>query len=270
MKMDPRVEVMIRYYYMNAELMEYELSRAIGSVNHQTYPNLLVTFCRDGGLDAHELIKETCVKEWRSMGGQVNMGRGFTTNCLLSAAAGDFFCLLDSDDYMEPCYIERCMEVSGEPGTVMIKPKVKLVYFYAKREDIKLFELYFDRFIDNGDEFYRGIFGPASIKVFGEGLQMISKVFHRCMVSLRTRSDMNITEDCYWMYKANRIVRDAGLKQKTLDCGPGGYYVQVHPMNRMERYEVLGLKMKAEDYYEMPTEEEVQKVKEAYGNPKGL
>jgi hypothetical protein len=28
----------------------------------------------------------------------------------------------------------------------------------------------------------------------------------------------------------------------------------------MERYEKLGLKMKAEDYYELPTEEEATKV----------
>ena len=79
---------------------------------------------------------------------------------------------------------------------------------------------------------------------------------------------MNITEDCYWMYKANRIVKKLGLKAQSYPPDPGEHYIQIHPLNRMERYEKLGLKMKAEDYYELPTEEDIRGVENAVA--KGL
>ena len=55
------------------------------------------------------------------------MGRGFATNCLLTALKGDYFGLLDSDDYIEPGYIDRCVFMAVENKLVMVKPKVKLV-----------------------------------------------------------------------------------------------------------------------------------------------
>jgi glycosyltransferase involved in cell wall biosynthesis len=265
---EPLVEILVRYFYEDESLMVSELSRAIESINGQMYKNLMVTFCRDGGLDAYETIKDKCLVERRTIGGSQNMDRGFATNCLLTTLRGDYFGLLDSDDHIEPGYVARCVEEALAGGLVMIKPKVKLVYFKVEREKTDLFEMYFRTLIEQGDAFYRQMFGKDSIKIFAEGLQMISKVFHRCMSALMTRSDMNITEDCYWMYKANRIVKELGLKVGSYSPAPGEHYVQVHPLNRMERYEKLGLKMKAEDYYELPTEEDLRRVKDAVA--KGL
>jgi glycosyltransferase involved in cell wall biosynthesis len=224
---------------------------------------LLVTFYRDGGLDAYTMIKEQCLVDWRTIGGGQNVGRGFATNCLLTALKGDYFGLLDSDDYLEPGYVARCVEMALTNKLVMIKPKVKLVYFKVEREKIDMFEMYFRTLIEQGDDFYKQMFGKDSIKVFAEGLQMISKIFHRCLSMLMTRSDMNITEDCYWMYKANRIVKELGLRTQSYTPDTDEHYIQVHPLNRMERYEKLGLKMKAEDYYELPTEEDMRGVENA-------
>jgi glycosyltransferase involved in cell wall biosynthesis len=265
---EPLVEVMMRYFYKDEDLMVSEMSRAIKSLNEQTYKELLVTFCRDGGIDASDLIKHNCKTEWRSIGGSQNMGRGFATNCLLTVCVGDYFALLDSDDYMEPHFIEGCVDKALSYGLTIIKPQVKLVYFRCLREDVQLSELFFERLLKEGDDFYRTMFGNDSIKVFAESLQMISKMFHRCMAALRTRSDMNITEDCYWMYKANRIVKQLGLKSLSFLPQAKGFYIQVHPMNRMQRYEELGLKMKAEDHYELPTEEDIREVENAVA--KGL
>jgi glycosyltransferase involved in cell wall biosynthesis len=265
---EPLVEILVRYFYEDECLMRSELGRAIASINGQTYKNLMVTFYRDGGLDVYTMIKERCLVDWRTIGGSQNMGRGFATNCLLTALKGDYFGLLDSDDYLEPGYVAKCVEMALANELVMIKPKVKLVYFKVEREKTDMFEMYFRTLIEQGDSFYKQMFGKDSIKVFAEGLQMISKVFHRCLSTLMTRSDMNITEDCYWMYKANRIVKKLGLKAQSYPPDPGEHYIQVHPLNRMERYEKLGLKMKAEDYYEMPTEEDIRGVENAVA--KGL
>ena len=261
---EPLVEILVRYFYEDEVLMRSEFGRAVASINSQTYKNLLVTFCRDGGLDAYSIIKEQCLTDWRTIGSSQNMGRGFATNCLLAVLKGDYFGLLDSDDYLEPGYVARCVEMAVENKLVMIKPKVKLVYFKVEREKTDMFEMYFRTLIEQGDDFYGQMFGKDSIKIFAEGLQMISKVFHRCMSALMTRSDMNITEDCYWMYKANRIVKTLDLRAQSYQPGPGEHYIQVHPLNRMERYEKLGLKMKAEDYYELPTEEEAGRVRDEF------
>lgn len=260
---EPLVEILVRYFYQDESLMVSELSRAIESINGQTYKNLTVTFYRDGGIDAYQTIKDKCLVDWRTIGGSQNMGRGFATNCLLTTLRGDYFGLLDSDDHIESGYVARCVEMALANGLVMIKPKVKLVYFKVEREKTDMFEMYFRTLIEHGDNFYRQMFGKDSIKVFAEGLQMISKVFHRCLSTLMTRNDMNITEDCYWMYKANRIVKKLGLKSGSYSPGQGEYYIQVHPLNRMERYEKLGLKMKAEDYYELPTEGDIRRVGDA-------
>jgi glycosyltransferase involved in cell wall biosynthesis len=265
---EPLVEILVRYFYEDEVLMRSELGRAIASINGQTYKNLMVTFYRDGGLDAYTMIKEQCLADCRTIGDSQNMGRGFATNCLLTALKGDYFGLLDSDDYIEPGYIDRCVFMAVENKLVMVKPKVKLVYFKVEREKTDMFEMYFRTLIEQGDDFYKQMFGKESIKIFAEGLQMISKVFHRCMSMLMTRIDMNITEDCYWMYKANRIVKTLELKAQSFQPDPGEHYIQVHPLNRMERYEKLGLKMKAEDYYELPTEEDIKGVKN--GVAKGL
>jgi len=261
---EPLVEILVRYFYEDEVLMMSELGRAVASINRQTYKNLLVTFCRDGGLDAYPIIKEQCSTDWRTIGSSQNVGRGFATNCLLAVLKGDYFGLLDSDDCLEPGYVARCVEMAVANKLVMIKPKVKLVYFKVEREKTDMFEMYFKTLVDKGDDFYKQMFGKDSIKIFAEGLQMISKIFHRCMSALMTRSDMNITEDCYWMYKANRIVKTLGLIAQSYQPGPGEHYIQVHPLNRMERYGKLGLKMKAEDYYELPTEEEAGKVRDEF------
>jgi len=260
---EPHVEVLMRYYYQDEALMRSEMGRSIASLNDQTYKNLSVTFCRDGGISARDLIGERCEVDYREIGSATNLGRGFATNCLLSVLGGEYFALLDSDDFMEPSFIEKCVEMAVTHKLVMVKPRVKLVYFRVAREKIDLFEMYFRQLVEMGDEYYKGIFGEDSIRIFPEGLQMISKMFHRCLATLPTKSALNITEDCYWMYKANRILKELGMKAMSYVPAPGEHYIQVHPSNRMERYEVLGLKMKAEDHYELPTRKEVMGVHDA-------
>ena len=54
---EPLVEILVRYFYEDEVLMRSEFGRAVASINGQTYKNLLVTFCRDGGLDAYPIIR---------------------------------------------------------------------------------------------------------------------------------------------------------------------------------------------------------------------
>ncbi len=58
-------------------------------------------------------------------------------------------------------------------------------------------------------------------------------------------------------------MKQLGLNSMSFLPQAKGFYIQVHPMNRMQRYEELGLKMKAEDYYELPTEEDIRGVENA-------
>jgi len=80
------------------------IRQTVDSVLNQTWPNIELIVVDDGSTDNTRRILEEygeriCLLEHP---GRVNKGQSAAINAGLNAAAGDYICILDSDDYWEP------------------------------------------------------------------------------------------------------------------------------------------------------------------------
>jgi glycosyltransferase involved in cell wall biosynthesis len=100
----PLVSVIIPFFNLKDTLDE-----TVESVKASTYPNLEIIVVNDGSTDA------LAVERFNGLEGVVkldkpNSGLSDTRNFGISRSNGEFFLPLDSDDTIEPSYIERAVE----------------------------------------------------------------------------------------------------------------------------------------------------------------
>ena len=109
----PKVSIVIPVY--NAE--KYIL-RCMESIENQTFKDFEVIAVDDGSSDSSLKIlekfseKTTFLKLLR----QKNMGAAKARNTGIKNAAGDFICFVDSDDWLEPEYLEILVKNQEETG----------------------------------------------------------------------------------------------------------------------------------------------------------
>lgn len=104
--MNQLVSVVIPIYKV-----EKYLNRCVGSVVDQTYKNLEIILVDDGSPDR---CPEMC-DEWVKSDSRIkvvhkeNAGLGMARNTGLDNATGEYICFFDSDDYVDPTTIEKCV-----------------------------------------------------------------------------------------------------------------------------------------------------------------
>lgn len=92
------------------------LNRCIESVINQTYKSLEIILVDDGSPDDCPKICD----EWAKRDGRIkvihkqNQGLGMARNTGIDNATGDYICFFDSDDYIEPDTIEKCVEAASD------------------------------------------------------------------------------------------------------------------------------------------------------------
>lgn len=107
----PLITVIIPCY--NAERT---LERCLTSVVHQAYDNLEIILVDDGSTDNSSKIyesfqeKDSRIKILR----QDNSGVSKARNIGVKAAAGDYLCFVDSDDWVEPEYCSELYQILNE------------------------------------------------------------------------------------------------------------------------------------------------------------
>lgn len=125
---------------------EKTLSSCIQSIWDQTYPDYELILIDDGSKDRSgeicDELKETCAS--RGVRCQVihkeNGGVSSARNCGMDHANGEYFVCVDSDDVVEPCYLEdfvRTAESHPELGHVVCGFKCTSNarrYFYSSEE----------------------------------------------------------------------------------------------------------------------------------------
>jgi glycosyltransferase involved in cell wall biosynthesis len=97
------------------------ISACIESVLNQTVRPLEIIVINDGSTDASAEIMERYENHIVYIE-QKNQGQGAARNAGIRAAKGEFIAFLDSDDYWEPPFVERCttfLEEHKEPVAVM-------------------------------------------------------------------------------------------------------------------------------------------------------
>ena len=88
--------------------VEKYLPKALESVESQTLKNIEVIIVDDGSTDKSiEIIKEFCSRNPNfKFISQCNKGPGSARNAALSISQGEYIAFLDSDDYLEPTFLE--------------------------------------------------------------------------------------------------------------------------------------------------------------------
>lgn len=119
MKEMKQIEISLIIPVYNAE--KY-LERCIASIKNQTYNNYEVILVNDGSIDASERI----CKEYQQEDDRVryiyqeNAGVAEARNNGIRSARGKYIALLDNDDYINPCFLEKITEYDNEDAEVLL------------------------------------------------------------------------------------------------------------------------------------------------------
>lgn len=104
MEYAPKISVLIPAY--NAEKT---ISRCLKSVLNQTYTNMEIVVVNDGSTDStQQIVQDFCALDKRVIlyNKQNEKSIAKTRNYLLSKITCEYFCFIDSDDYVEKQYIQ--------------------------------------------------------------------------------------------------------------------------------------------------------------------
>lgn len=122
--MEPLISVIIPVYRV-----EKYLHRCVASIAAQTYGHLEIILVDDGSPDS---CGKMC-DEWAEKDPRIrvihreNGGLGDARNAGLRTAAGEFVCFVDSDDWVEPKFVEAMYEALRRTGAQIAECGVNLV-----------------------------------------------------------------------------------------------------------------------------------------------
>ena len=106
MKTEPLVSVIIPCY--NDHLF---ISQAIESVNGQDYKNVEIIIIDDGsGFETKQVLKNVKQKNIQVLH-QENLGPSAARNKGIKESKGDYFLTLDADDFFEPSFLRKALEI---------------------------------------------------------------------------------------------------------------------------------------------------------------
>lgn len=119
----PRASIVIPVY--NAE--KY-LDRCIESAVNQTYKETEIILIDDGSTDLSPFICERWAEKYSSIKviHKSNEGAGLARNAGLDAVTGDYVLFVDSDDYILPETVQKCIEAAVRDGSEIV--------LYGKKE----------------------------------------------------------------------------------------------------------------------------------------
>lgn len=103
MEKDPKISVIIPVYNV-----EKYLEKCVNSVLNQTFKDIEILIVNDGSTDRSQIIiddlaeKNGCIHAFKKENGGLSSARNYA----LDRAKGEYVTFLDSDDYLDPDYLE--------------------------------------------------------------------------------------------------------------------------------------------------------------------
>lgn len=149
-----------------------QLTICIESIISQSYPDLEIILIDDGSTDESGwvcdkmAIKNTAVKVLH----QTNHGVSYTRNVGVRAASGDYICFVDSDDWVEPNFVEELVSAMESNHA-----DIAMCGWY---ENERLFSLEKDRLEYNREDFLYYLFSFFD----GHYFALWNKIFKRELV----------------------------------------------------------------------------------------
>ncbi|WP_289045547.1 glycosyltransferase [uncultured Olleya sp.] len=102
------------------------VEQSVNSALHQTYRNIEVIVVDDGSNAKTKAVLKTIEPKITRLITQENKGQSTARNVGIENAKGDYIIVLDSDDYFEPTFCKKAIEI------IINNTEVKLVTCFAK------------------------------------------------------------------------------------------------------------------------------------------
>ncbi len=184
---------------------EAYIKRCLDSILAQTYTDFEVICINDGSKDASGKICDVYRERDRRV--RVyhieNHGVSYARNYGLSLMTGSWFCFVDSDDWIEPNYLERMYELAKEKQCEVVACGVDKTYEYVtggkgKNEEIFVFETSkacVQNYICNDNSM--------------QGFSWNKLLNARKFGEIRFDEDVKVNEDCLYIYKIMSVCERA-------------------------------------------------------------
>lgn len=181
---------------------EHFLDRCISSVITQSYENVEVILVDDGSSDSSSAICD----RWEKRDARIrvihkeNAGAGFARNTGLEHAEGKYILFVDSDDYIDPLTVEKCVDTITESGADMVMFGRNNVFSEA---DIRPQPVITDRHLFEGNDVLCDILPGLFTYARGIGISVWGKLFTTSLikdngVSFPSEREL-ISEDAFFL-----------------------------------------------------------------------
>lgn len=124
------------------------VKRCIDSVLNNTYRNLQVICVNDGSTDDTLEILKSYTDERMIVVSQENKGLALTRNVGMEYADGEFFCFIDSDDWIHKEYFMKLIEVQRKTHADITVCKYLKTHDFCDDSEIKTASISTKRFVD--------------------------------------------------------------------------------------------------------------------------
>lgn len=186
--------------------VEQYLERCLESVIHQTYRNLEIICINDGSTDSSlDICKAYAEKDSRIViVDQENKGLAYVRNKGIELATGNYIAFIDSDDYVDSCYIEKLYESLLEKQADIVVANVR--YEQKDKESYCLLKANYDPdHVMNKQEAMCDYLSAEG----GIGNYIVNKLYVKEMFAGIHFPENKLFEDAYTMFKilnnANRV-----------------------------------------------------------------
>lgn len=222
----PKVSVIIPVYNV-----EKYLNRCIGSIVNQTYTDLEIILVDDGSPDnCPQMCDEWALKDSRiKVIHKENSGAGLARNTGLENATGDYVTFVDSDDYIAPETVEKCVEVLLKNGSQLAMfGRVDVSYNGRQvKKPVKT-----DKILFENKEIVCDILPGLFVNERGFGVGVCGKIVDLNVIKshgLRFNSERELlSEDAYFLLELFTHLKSVSLI-------PENYYYYVQNENSFSR-----------------------------------
>lgn len=160
---------------------EQYLEKCIDSIQRQTYKELEIIFVNDGSTDHSLTICEKFKEKDQRIKiiSQKNKGLIAARKAGIEAATGDLIGFVDSDDWIEPAFYDRMMDIYQRYGCDLISTGIIREYVDSSREEI-VYDNYAEGcYWDLQNEIYPTMLYDNRYESFGLYCNLVNKLFKR-------------------------------------------------------------------------------------------
>ena len=187
-----KISIIVPVYNMQAYI-----ERCLNSILAQTYSEFEVICIDDGSNDDSGKICDV----YREKDDRIqvyhikNHGVSYARNYGLAMMTGDWFCFIDSDDWIEPNYLEKMYELAKEKQCEIVACGVDITYEYVMGLKGSVEEVFT---FETSDECVRNfICDNKSMQGFSWNKLYNTQKFKE----IRFNETVKVNEDCLYIYK---------------------------------------------------------------------